>query len=265
MFNLEIKSTLDPYASKRYKQNNMTLLFCTSYSDSANNQEKRLKRWINFYLEKMDLLGVDYLFLIDDKSENLFFGDGINVMNVKNLSHILNKKVNIVQFEKHLGRPTQHEQLGWWRSFTYAIEIAKKYSFNKMIHIESDFFVVSKKMFDFIKGCSTGWVSLYSPFNKFPESAIQIICQDSFSAFNEIRLEAIRNNFQSEQIAEWKLPFTQVEKSFKGDRLGEKVAFDAWKRIFDKPVFLDFIGQIENGVLPKDFLPHFKFEFEWDN
>jgi hypothetical protein len=77
-----------------------------------------------------------------------------------------------------------------------------------------------------------------------PETAIQVICEDQFE-----KMEWMRQRAQHEldgRMAEKILPFTQVDRHFKGDRYGE---FRAHRGIFRSSRF--------NGW------PIFKHEFFW--
>jgi len=199
----------------------------------------------------MESLGVDHIFIIDDASPHLEFidSDSIAIISAeKELPVTLSKKINIISFQDHLGRQSGDDYAGWWRSFTYSINIAEKYSFEKIIHIESDFYILSDRLTGFIKTIDQGWTALYSTFYQFPETAIQVICHDSFSHLKEIFKKAITANYRFNNIAELILPFTQVNREFSGDRIGEFPVLHHWAsrdgEIFD----LDYYGQLPPNI-----------------
>ena len=232
-----------------------SFLFCTSYinQDIISCHPLRYKKWIEYYSKIMEDLGVDHIFLIDDGSPDPAIENtsAIEIISANDgLPATLSKKINIITFREHLGRPSQKEYPGWWRSFTYSIKIAEKYGFEKIIHIESDFYLVSDRLIKFIHSLNKGWTSLYSPHLNFPETAVQIICQDSLHLLENIRSAAEQSNYTFNQMAERLLPFTSVCKEFTGDRIGEIAVLKQW--IADKNGMngLDFYGQLPTYVRP---------------
>jgi hypothetical protein len=72
-------------------------------------------------------------------------------------------------FPEQLGRSSMFCYPGWWRSFTYAVKIAQLYGFDKIIHIESDAYVCSQRLSDYIHSINCGWTEHYG--------RIIILCQ----------------------------------------------------------------------------------------
>ena len=64
-------------------------------------------------------------------------------------------------------------------------------------------------------GVNRLWAQRY----QFPETAVQVICRDQFAMFDQ--LKAAHPVWQFVDIAERLLPFTSVQRQFKGDRYGE--------------------------------------------
>ena len=101
-----------------------SFLFCTSYIDKniMNCHPLRYKKWISYYSQIMTRLGVDFIFMIDDGSVDPAPEDAavVDVFSAKEgLPDKLSKKINIITFREHLGRPSIEDYTGWWRSFTY--------------------------------------------------------------------------------------------------------------------------------------------------
>lgn len=228
-----------------------TMLFCTSYVDDRDfyNNSKRIERWIDYYKSKMDDLGVDALFLIDDGSPLINTIKNAHLYEVDNLPTKIDTSVNIMHFKDNLGRPKWDEYVGWWRSFLFSLNIAEKFGYEKIIHIESDFYVVNDRIMEYFREVKQGWTSLYSPFHGFPETAIQIICKDQFLKFKRLSDEVTSNGFLSPDLvsAELYIPFTKVEKSFTGDRIGQPEVFDHWMKHYKKGQNLDYLGQIHSS------------------
>ena len=232
-----------------------SFLFCTSYIDKDDIRfyPLRYKKWIDYYSKIKEHLGVDYIFIIDDGSIDVALEESalVEIHSANDdLPAELSKNINVITFKEHLGRPSIEEHLGWWRSFTYSIKLAEKYGFEKIIHIESDFYIVSERLINFIYSLNKGWTSMYSSHYNFPETAIQIICNDSFYLLEKARENAEAVNYRINQLAELTLPFTNVCKDFIGDRIGEMRVLKQW--IFDENGIngLDFYGQLPTYVRP---------------
>lgn len=220
-----------------------SFIFCTSYinGDPFYHSQKRYNRWIRYYLPLMEQLKAEQLFLIDDG------GNGSSDFNVitGQLPPAITDIVNIYRFEKTLGRRSDIDFPGWWRSFLFSIEIASTYGYDKIIHIESDFFILSEKLKTYIRELNSGWTSLHSAHYEFPETAIQVICKDAFQAVAAFKKERVNSSYQMDNYAELLLPFTTINTSFVGDRLGEKDVIDAWLEKSPELLSrLDYIGQV---------------------
>jgi hypothetical protein len=241
-----------------------TFLFCTSYLDekSEYNNKQRLVRWIDFYTTRNTGFGSESLVLIDDSSLAIDI-DGVSVYNTGDLPEHLINQVNLFRFDTHLGRPSQRDYRGWWRSFLYSLVIAEKYNFEKIIHVESDFFITSSRMTRFICEIKQGWTTFYSKFHSFPESGIQVICKDSFKDLKKCLIEIEKKGFVVNEVAEFYFPYTNVEKSFLGDRLGQFDVFDGWLETVQTPLFIDYIGQVLPSFSADEYEEFFTFEYKW--
>lgn len=242
-----------------------SFIFCTSYfkKNLLQNNEKRYQRWLDFYVSNLSKIGCENLFLIDDGSPIISFSNEIAVLDPMNLPNKIVNQQNIIRFQDHLGRPSQKDYRGWWRSFTFSIILAEKYNFEKIVHIESDFFVVSDRMLEYINSISTGWISFYSPFFDFPESAIQVVTKDAFKLFKQVYLTLLQNQFSINISAERYLPFTEVEKSFNGDRFGEIDVLNEYLVTMKNCETIDWIGQVLPNFEVNDFDQFFKIENIW--
>jgi len=239
-----------------------SFLFCTCYFDvnGSANASNRYTKWIDYYETHTERFGTDYLFLIDDGSAAIPSSSRYAVHDAHNLPARLNKRINFFHFPDNLGRSSVHEYPGWWRSFIFSMALANVYGMRKIIHIESDFFIVSDRLASYIKSVETGWTALYSQHYKFAETGIQIITSDSFPAFERVALQIQNNGYQAAGIAEKTLPFTQVNQEFVGDRFGELDILEDWIAERSLPAHVDYVGQ----VLPHHRLDQFKPFFTFD-
>ena len=203
-----------------------TLIFCTSYFDTEELYQKRYQKWIDYY-SSHPFTDDKHMYLIDDCSDlELITDDSVNTINEGQLCDFHEEnKINIYSFNNRKGLNWFHNSAnnqGWWRSFSTSLNIAEKYNYEKIIHIESDAFLISERIFEHVDSLKTGWTGLWANKYNFPESCIQIICKDQFDSFRNFvscgPLELSKKGF-----AEKIIPFTNVERSFVGDRYGEKV------------------------------------------
>lgn len=194
-----------------------SMLFCTSFFRSEDEWQGRYMRWLKHYEGRVD--SDVRFFLIDDSSP--FTPDPAQIRCVPDTEDLtlVNDHKLIVRFPERLGRASVSIYPGWWRSFLHSVVIARSLGIQKIIHIESDAFVLSSRLMDYINGLNSGWTTLWTQEYRMPETAIQVICEDQFE-----KMEIFRNRDRREfegQIAENLLPFTCVNKDFLGDRYGE--------------------------------------------
>jgi hypothetical protein len=195
------------------------LLFCTTWADSADLWRLRYGKWLAHVLRSR----LDYaqVLLVDDGSPlQPQIGD-LAVIDAERLpADCPSTRIVLAHFSNRLGRPATLDYPGWWRSFFFAAQYASKYSFDKIIHIESDAFVLSDALTDYLNATHLGWTALWCPYHGLPETCIQVIGRDQLPACLGIAREPYAPGYVG-RLAETLLPFTQVECCFKGDRYGE--------------------------------------------
>lgn len=220
-----------------------TLLFCTSYMDSPDAWRRRYERWVDYYARIP--LARSATVLIDDASSYLPEDPRLTVGDELPAS-IESSPFHLYRFPNRLGRGTAEEQWahwGWWRSFLFSVKIARRYGYRKIIHVESDAYLLSRAIVDYINRLDAGWTTFWCPRHAMPEAGIQIIAEDQFPAmehFTEIDVRTL-----ARMRAENALPFTHVNKSFVGNRYGE------YRRTI--PGYADFACQIDPVALSVAF------------
>lgn len=197
---------------------NKTLLFCTSFAASKELWEYRYRKWLDF-LSKSPLIR-NQILIIDDGSPVLPKWNDLKIYNEDHLPSIIDEKCVLFHFNKRLGRQGIHKYPGWYRSYTFASIWAETFNFNKVIHIESDSFILSESLVAYINKLNNGWTSLYCPSQNFPETCIQVICEDQIKKFLKFGRRDYDINYANKPI-ELFIPFTNIEKNFVGDRYGE--------------------------------------------
>ncbi len=194
-----------------------TVLFCTGYFKDAADWRHRYARWLDYY-RRVGIEGAR-LFIIDDGSP--YTPDAAEIGCVSSEHEISPTETEplIVRFGNRLGRPAHLSYPGWWRSFLHSANLARAIGADKIIHFESDAFILSPRLLEHIVELRTGWTTFWSRHYSLPETAIQVICQDQFA-----QMDAMRARARSELdgvLAEHILPFTCVNRDFVGDRYSE--------------------------------------------
>lgn len=194
-----------------------TLLFCTSYFKDAEAWKTRCQRWLDYY--RNGPIKSDRIVMIDDGSPYLPPAETIPTVPAGEDLSTHDATHCIVRFEENLGRQSMSRYPGWWRSFLHSVTIARALGANKIVHIESDAYTLSRRLTDFINDTRSGWHVMWAQRYALPETAIQIICRDQFDALERFRDTHPDMDFPD--IAERLLPFTSVNRQFKGDRYSE--------------------------------------------
>jgi hypothetical protein len=201
-----------------------TLIFCTGFADNLDSWESRYSRWINAV--EQSRLEVDTLLIPDDGSPELPDWDGVEVIQGELPDEEPESRAVIYKHETHLGRPSLYVFPGWHRSFMVAIKYAKKYGYEKVIHLEADAFLISKRVQSYVNNFEDGWEVFWCPKYQLPETSIQLIAGGSLNDYEELSTIpysefAGRPPDPNPSQGESWLKFTNINKDFKGDRYGE--------------------------------------------
>lgn len=194
-----------------------SLLFCTSYIKDPRTWEERYQRWLDYYRDGP--IEAANKIMIDDGSPYLPPADVIKTIPHRVPLSAQDDDNVIVRFDDNLGRQSVSAYPGWWRSFLHSLTLAEALGADKIVHIESDAYILSPRLADFINGIHSGWHVMWTERYQFPETAIQVICRDQFEAFREFKARQPDLNYGD--LAERLLPFTSVDRQFKGDRYSE--------------------------------------------
>ena len=194
-----------------------SILFCTSYIKNPQAWKERYQRWLDYYRDG-PIVAANKI-MIDDGSPYLPPPDVIKTVPHDAPLSVLGDGNVIVRFDDNLGRQGVSAYPGWWRSFLHSVTLAKALGADKIVHIESDAYILSPQLADFINGIDNGWHVMWTERYQFPETAIQVICRDQFEVFEQFKARQPDLNYGD--IAERLLPFTSVNREFKGDRYSE--------------------------------------------
>lgn len=193
-----------------------TLVFCTSYSETPLLWTTRYRVWLNAI--RGSEIEHDHVLLVDDASPVLPEWPDTHVTNHLR-DGLASTGITLFRFDWRLGRQGRHVYPGWYRSFCLAARFAEVHGFDKVIHIESDGFIISSRMQKYINGVSDDWVAPSIQSHAMPESAIQIMAGRSLHAYFQFARRQYGEIVGA--AAENIIPFTRIEESFIGSRYGE--------------------------------------------
>jgi len=202
-----------------------TLVFCTAFSKTKERWEDLHSRWINAV--ENGHLEVDKILIPDDGSPEIPEWEGLDYINEGELTDIEPAARGVVyKFKDNLGRPSMYNQVGWYRSFVFAGMYAKKYGYERVIHVEADAFLLSKRIQNYMNNFTDGWESFWCPRHQIPETGIQIIAGEKwineFAKFYDIPYSQFEGHPPDPGVEQGEsyLPYV-TNKNFIGDRYGE--------------------------------------------
>jgi hypothetical protein len=192
-----------------------TLAFCTAFANSLDGWNLRYRTWLDGI--KATSLHLDQVLMIDDGSPVLpNWPDVATVCSLQDdtrSSHVV-----LYHFYQNLGKALDPWP-GWQRSFVFAAIYARHHGFEKVIHVESDAFIISERLSTFFNEMNNEWVTLWCPKHSMPESGVQAMAGTGLDLFYEFAIKPY--NERIGPTAEHGFPRTRVEKGFNGDRYGE--------------------------------------------
>lgn len=194
-----------------------TLLFCTSFCRNEAAWRGRQRRWLDHHLALP--LAHHGVFVLDDASPFVPTDDDVMVLETLPDNPPPTPAAFLYRFATREGRRGVMGHRGWWRSFLHSLTIARRYGYERIVHIESDAYLLSRRIVEYINAIDHGWTVFWCPRYNCPEPALQVIASDQFDAMSEVSVRGLDK--LTEGIAETTLPFTHIERAFTGNRYGE--------------------------------------------
>jgi len=198
------------------------LVFCTAFAESQERWDRRYRRWLRAIQESH--LEHDSILLVDDGSPVLPDWSGLDIRPADLRDVGAFDKPVLSHFSERLGRSAVFDFPGWYRSFAYAGQFAARYGFEKIVHVESDSFLIGRRIHQYVNNAPAGWTALWCPRHGIPEAAIQIMVDDAVQRFAAIPDTHPHHRLLGQEF-ELQLPFDFVERGFVGDRYGEYLSF----------------------------------------
>lgn len=216
-----------------------TLVFCTSYHTSAKGWDDRQGIWIKAL--QRSSLHFDQLLIVDDASPVLPNWPNLQTITEKQQPHLeaIQSDAPIILYThtERLGRASVFEFPGWYRSFAFGVLYGAAHGFEKIIHLESDAFLISDRIQSHFNVFTTGWFACWCEAYHFPEIAIQAAAGDEIANMVAFVREPYAQ--MEGQIHEFVFPFTHIERHFVGNRYGEMIGH--------VPRHADYSAQTHNG------------------
>jgi hypothetical protein len=214
-----------------------TLVFCTAFARTQEIWRTRYRRWIDIL--RASSLEFQQLLIVDDGSPVLPDWSDAQIVTEAEVRQpeLLRTDAPLVLYHymENLGRREIYDFPGWYRSFAFAARYAGQRKFEKVIHLESDAYLLSPGMHAWANRLDSGWIALYSPKYEFPEMAIQLVAGPEVQHFAAYFAHPYdRLVHRTHELA---LPYTHVERGFKGDRYGES--------LMDVPKDADYVTQVQ--------------------
>jgi hypothetical protein len=148
----------------------------------------------------------------------------------------------IQRYSDNLGRRAMFDYPGWYRSFVFAAKYAKTYGYDKVIHVESDAFLISDRICEYLNEFSEGWETPLFQHCRMPETSIQVMAGSGLEEFYKF-IDKPYDLFRGmpadpplDIIKESYLPFT-VNESFNGSRFDDM-------NITEVPRDFDYVSQM---------------------
>ena len=197
-----------------------TLVFCTSFAHTEAVWTNRYRLWVNAV--QYSEIEHEHILLVDDASPVLPNWPDTGITN-RLAESTTSAPVSIFRFDKRLGRQGRTVYPGWYRSFCFAARFAEAHGFDRAIHIESDGFIISRRMQHHINSIIDDWVAPAILSHDMPESAIQVMAGTGLRSFIDFAKKPYSESVGSE--AENFIPFTRIERAFIGSRYGETLHY----------------------------------------
>lgn len=190
-----------------------TAIIAPSFLDGLDpSQSSRLARtikWLIYYQKLKGNLSFEDIFLSDDgSSDSSRAALSTTASGFVVLSHPKLSRQGSVSCD-----------YPWcWRAL-FDMRSLIEFGFEKIIMIDTDTFVLTQRMVNYLNALRSGWTSFHLQKYDFPSAELHILCEDAFPRF----LEYTKGDFMAlnGKLMERELPFTKVVREFVFDRYGE--------------------------------------------
>lgn len=246
-----------------------TMFATSSRMDSERHGQYAISRWFEHHQKFLSKWGIQAVCSFNNGDENLPIEDIFCVCPTGPVSIFLPPlpdAINVFYHSPCVPRLSIWTYPGLWRSWFTMVKVAKANRFDRIVYIETDFFLLSNRLAEWVSERTVGMSGLWTKKYGMAEAALIVLCEDVFDKFlhcaDGIDLDHVMKN---EHTAEFLFPWTYLEKGFVGDRWGEvgeaSICLDA-----DYVAQVDLNSRIVKTETGYDLVKTFnksKPQFEW--
>lgn len=225
-----------------------TALYCGAWLQGADrwgdSYLDRYRKWYDYHFAIREELGFDTFYLLENGSDAKVlqkFGMGLYIPPNSQRWGVYADSLRGERLP-HLPRGEKSNEYPYgWRSIFHLKKMLDD-EYDKIIILDSDGFILTKKLAHWIRGLTSGWAALWCPSHSFPEANLSVLCRDGGYDVLTTFIERANGdpNYYLGRVMEQTLPFTHVERGFNADRFGERVS--------EQKPGMDFYGQCRNAT-----------------
>ncbi len=197
-----------------------TVVFCTTFVPrtgiSYYTWNVRYRIWVEAV--KRSGLHFDQLLLVDDGSELLPDWPDLTILREGDDLRC-DAPIVLYHFNERLGRRAVSDFPGWVRSFFFASRYAEENGISKIVHLEADAFLITRRACNYVDGLRDGWIAFWCNRHMRPESGLQIIAGSGLETYKVWAAKPVESFAGA--VIETTLPFSQIARHLQGDRYGE--------------------------------------------
>lgn len=128
--------------------------------------------------------------------------------------------LHFVRFEEHLTRKSIWDYPYIFRAYQFEPKLIKHIGCDKVLFIDSDYYVLTQRFVDIINNIDSGFVSLKDPKYNFNLAALCFLCRDSFDIWFDFCLNTNFDDLKTKDTIEVFIPFTKILTGINGGQYG---------------------------------------------
>ena len=204
-------------------------------SEFRPDPDVRLRAWMDWISAYLDELGVVTTVIVNNGTTNVPDWIDLNHGVDPDDPHLYAGRFNAVCLSPYMPRTAVLEYPGSWRSYSWAVNLAKRMHAQRLIIMQNDFRFLTGRFVRTVQVTRSGCYTPWCPLHRFPEDGFLVICEDKYDETIALTARTDLNGTPSEQL--W--PITSVWSHLIGDRYSERAKAAVWP-----PANADFIHQI---------------------
>lgn len=201
-----------------------TVITCVTWFDGKDAEgysyADRMRKYVDYYLPLKEELGFDeFMFVDNGSSYDTLSRFGCSRLDSETFHHRTfgHPSIKAVVLE-NLKRYGNYDYPYVWRFVYFVKKLFDHY--DKVLIIDSDSFVLTKRLANFVRDTDTKWRSLWCPKYLMPECNLQVICNDAYNYYRNFA-DGDFMRYNGVDIMERLLPIQKIETRFVSDRYGD--------------------------------------------